>query len=109
MASSASVERTFSIAGKVLLSDRCQLDTYRDTYRVSEQCKELSRYVSYHISSNDAQNLYIARHYRFKKKKLSEQFVFGGRAPTFWRASKFLGGPVSFQIYWPPGPLHPQA
>ena len=25
MATSASVERTFSIAGKVLLSDRCQL------------------------------------------------------------------------------------
>ena len=32
-------------------------------------------------------------------KKLLERFVFGGRAPTFWRASKFLGGPVSFQIY----------
>ena len=25
------------------------------------------------------------------------------------RASKFCGGPVSFQIYWPPGPLDPQA
>ena len=25
------------------------------------------------------------------------------------RASKFFGGPVSFQIYWPPGPLDPQA
>ena len=26
-----------------------------------------------------------------------------------WGASKFFGGPVSFQIYWPPGPLDPQA
>ena len=28
---------------------------------------------------------------------------------VFWGASKFFGGPVSFQIYWPPGPLDPQA
>ena len=33
----------------------------------------------------------------------SHKFGFGEGA------SKFLGGPVSFQIYWPPGPLHPQA
>ena len=28
---------------------------------------------------------------------------------VFWGASKFFGGPVTFQIYWPPGPLDPQA
>ena len=27
---------------------------------------------------------------------------------VFWGASKFVGGPVSFQIYCPPGPLDPQ-
>ena len=40
----------------------------------------------------------------------SHKLGFGeGGQLVFWGASKFLVGPVSFQIYWPPGPLHPQA
>ena len=36
--------------------------------------------------------------------------VLGMGQLVFFGASKFfLGGPVSFQIYWPPGPLDPQA
>ena len=31
------------------------------------------------------------------------QVWFWGRGQlVFWGASKFFGGPVSFQIYWPP-------
>ena len=35
--------------------------------------------------------------------------VLGIGQLVFLGASKFFGGPVSFQIYWPPGPLDPQA
>ena len=37
------------------------------------------------------------------------QLVFLGASKFFGGASKFFGGPVSFQIYWPPGPLDPEA
>ena len=40
---------------------------------------------------------------------IAQVWVLGKGPVSFWGASKFLGGPVSFQIYWPPGPLHPQA
>ena len=36
----------------------------------------------------------------------SRKFGFEvGDQLVFWGASKFFGGPVSFQIYWPPGPV----
>ena len=35
--------------------------------------------------------------------------VYLGATKFFGGASQFFVGPVSFQIYWPPGPLDPQA
>ena len=46
-------------------------------------------------------NLYIFDSIRVFLEEGASYLLGGG--------SKFLGGPVSFQIYWPPGPLHPQA
>ena len=78
------------------------------------------RHVSYIIIKDTRGSLikYIIMYFNYTLFKLYvyaniffiAQVWFWGRGQlVFWGASKFLGGPVSFQIYWPPGPLHPQA
>ena len=74
------------------------------------------RHVSYIIIKDTRGSLIMYFNYTlFKLYVYANIFhrtslVLGKGASKFLGgASKFLGGPVSFQIYWPPGPLHPQA
>ena len=75
------------------------------------------RHVSYIIVKDTRGSLIMYFNYTLFKLYLyanifsSHKFGFGEGASSFFGegASSFFGGPVSFQIYWPAGPLHPQA
>ena len=94
---------------------RVKFYTIKLMFRIRSMC-DYRLHVSYIIIKDTRGSLIMYFNYTLFKLYVYAniffiaQVWFWGRGQlVFLGASKFLGGPVSFQIYWPPGPLHPRA